>query len=396
MSARTTNDDDDLVALLIDLVDTPSVNPSLDATGGGEAAVAALVADWARLAGLDVTTVAPDSCRPNVLVTSHPQPSPSSGPARRPTLLLCAHLDTVGNDDRPIEARRDGDRLHGRGTYDMKAGLAAALMACRHAARTNAATRIVVAAVADEEHASRGMMQVLDHLDPTTIDAAIVTEPTELEVAIAHKGFVWMRVDVSGVAAHGSRPELGCDAIMALGPILMGLDALDRDLATRPHALLGPGSVHASMVTGGRDWSTIPAAARLDIERRTLPGESLAKVERELRQVVEMARAGDPRVQMSVETMLVREPLATAPDDELVTAVCNAARSVTGEDATPAGVSYWADSALLSAAGIPTVLFGPNGDGAHAELEWVSIPGTIATRDVLINVAANLDSRTDR
>ena len=319
-----------------------------------------------------------------MLVSSRPEAGEG------PTLLLCGHLDTVGTDGRAIEARRDGDRLHGRGAYDMKGGLVAALFACAEAARRDLPVRVVVAAVADEEHASIGMQEVLAHLDVTTIAAAIVTEPTELAVAIAHKGFVWHRIEVAGVAAHGSRPQLGHDAIMDLGPILTRLGSLDRDLATRPHELLGPGSLHASTVAGGRDWATIPEHATLDVERRLLPGESAATADADLARVLEQAARDRPDMAATATTVLVRDPLHTDEGHPFVATVRAAADQVLGTIGTPGGVSYWADSAFISGAGIPTVLFGPNGEGAHAEVEWVSIAGTIATRDVLVAVAERL------
>ncbi|HKJ56479.1 MAG TPA: M20/M25/M40 family metallo-hydrolase [Nitriliruptoraceae bacterium] len=373
-----------LVDLLTELVEIPSVNPALDATGTGEAAVAAAVADWAASCGLHVERVGSDPTRPNVVVSSRLD----AGDA--PTLLLCGHLDTVGTEGRRIVARRDGDRLHGRGSYDMKAGLVASLEACRQVARRGAATRVVVAAVADEEHASRGMVEVLDHLDTSTIDAAIVTEPTELEVAVAHKGFVWVRIDFEGVAAHGSRPQLGHDAIMDLGPVLTMLADLDDDLAARPHPLLGPASLHASVVAGGRDWSTIPGHARLDIERRTLPGESRTTVEDEVETILATATRRRPGLAATATVRLVRDPLATDVEHPFVGTTLAAAGHVRSRPMTPVGVSYWADSAMIAAAGIPTVLFGPDGDGAHAEVEWVSVEGTCVTRDVLVDVAQRL------
>lgn len=373
-----------LLDLLVDLVDIPSVNPALDPTGTGEAAMAAAVADWSESCGLHVEQVGPDPARPSLVVSSRPDAGDG------PTLLLCGHLDTVGTDGRPIAARRDGDRLYGRGTYDMKAGLAAALETCRVMARRDADTRVVVAAVADEEHASRGMVDVLDHMDLSEVDAAIVTEPTELEVAVAHKGFVWQRIDVEGVAAHGSRPHLGRDAIMDLGPVLAGLATLDEGLAATTHPLLGAGSLHASMVSGGRDWSTIPDHVRLDVERRILPGETIETVEGDLAAVVAAAGMRRPGLAATATTVLVRQPLHTDVDHPLVVTALAAAADVRSREASPVGVSYWADSALISSAGIPTVLFGPDGDGAHAEVEWVSIAGTALTRDVLVAVAERL------
>src|ERR671916_2980631 len=157
----------------------------------------------------------------------------------------------------------------------MKAGVAAALLGCRDAGALGLAGDVIVAAVADEEHASLGVQEVLRHVHA---DAAIVTEPTELEVLVAHKGFVWAEVAVTGRAAHGSRPHLGVDAIVKTGPILTAIGALDEALGEREHPLLGRGSVHASVVEGGVEMSSYPERCVLGLERRTLPGDTRADV----------------------------------------------------------------------------------------------------------------------
>ena len=259
----------------------------------------------------------------------------------------------------------------------MKAGLAAALLACREAARHDLAGDVIVAAVADEEHASLGVQEALQAIEA---DAAIVTEPTELAVAIAHKGFVWSEIEVTGRAAHGSRPHLGVDAILKTGPILTALGALD---ARRTHPLLGGGSLHASLIEGGEELSSYPARCVLKLERRTLPGQSAADVERELDALLERCRAADPELVVERRTLLVREPFELDPDAELVRLVGD----VLGPDVSAGGVSYWADSALIAAAGIPTVLLGPVGAGAHAAEEWVSVDSTETLTRALIEIA---------
>ncbi len=266
---------DGLLELLSDLVAIDSVNPSLVPGGAGESEIAAFVADWARRAGLEADVLEATPGRPSVVVRAR-----GTGGGR--TLLLCGHLDTVtveGMTDAPHTPRLDGDRLHGRGAYDMKAGVAAALIACREAAALGLAGDVVVAAVADEEHASLGVQEVLRSVQA---DAAIVTEPTELELVVAHKGFVWAEIEVTGVAAHGSRHELGVDAIVKSGPILSALGELDAALGERTHTLLGRGSVHASKIEGGEELSSYPARCVLGLERRTLPGDTAAGVEAEL------------------------------------------------------------------------------------------------------------------
>jgi acetylornithine deacetylase len=284
----------------------------------------------------------------------------------------------------PHSPRIDGDRLYGRGAYDMKAGLAAALIACREAAALDLAGDVIVAAVADEEHASLGIQEVLASVGA---DGAIVTEPTELQLVVAHKGFVWSEVEVSGRAAHGSRPHLGVDAIVKAGPILAALGALDEELEKRTHPLLGRPSVHASKIRGGEEMSSYPARCVLGLERRTLPGESARSVEAELASLLEGCRAADPGLEAEQRTLLVREPFEVDPGAEFVTTVGDAVATELGEPPTIGGASYWADAAYIAAAGIPTVMLGPGGEGAHAIEEWVSISDTEAVARALVAVA---------
>ena len=311
------------------------------------------------------------------------------GRAAARTLLLCGHIDTVGvhGMSEPHAPRVDGDRLYGRGAYDMKAGVAAALIACRDAAALGLAGDVVVAAVADEEHASLGIQEVLRDI---RADAAIVTEPTELELVVAHKGFVWLRVDVEGRAAHGSRPHLGVDAIVKAGPILTAIGELDARLAGQTHPLLGRGSVHASHVAGGGELSSYPASCVIELERRTLPGETAADVERELAALLDGCRAADPQLRATQRTLLVREPFEVARDADIVAVVRAAAGEALGGEPPIGGASYWADAAFIAAAGIPTVMFGPGGEGAHADVEWVSVSDTELVARTLTAVAARV------
>jgi len=358
---------DDLTDLLSKLVEIDSVNPALVEGGAGEERIADFVAEWAREAGLEAELVGE---RPSAIVRAR-----GSGGGR--TLLLCGHIDTVnveGMSD-PHVARVEGDRLYGRGAYDMKSGVASALIACREAAKLGLAGDVVVAAVADEEHASLGVQAALRHV---SADAAIVTEPTELEIAIAHKGFIWAEIELTGRAAHGSRPHLGVDAIVKAGPVLTALGELDRSLGGREHPLLGRGSVHASVISGGVEMSSYPAECVIGIERRTLPGETAADVEAELEALLERCRAADPELVVEKRMGLVREPFEVDPDAEVVKAL---------GDREPVGVSYWADSAFISAAGIPTVLYGASGEGAHAQVEWVSLDATETVARTLVEVA---------
>jgi acetylornithine deacetylase len=287
------------------------------------------------------------------------------------SLLLNAHVDTVGvaGMDAPHEPRVADGRLYGRGAYDMKGALAAILDAA--AGLPELRGDVILTAVADEELASIGTEAVLGRV---RADAALVVEPTELRVAIAHKGFVGFELETHGVAAHGSRPRLGVDAIADMGPVLVALKELDRRLESAAHhPLVGRGSVHASLIEGGQEFSSYPARCLLTGERRTIPGESVENVERELREV-----AGGAEVRLTVG----RDPFEIAPDEPFAQVVMRAA----GED-EPVGVSFWADSGLIAAAGIPTVLFGPAGEGAHGEVEWVELASLERVRDVVRAVA---------
>jgi acetylornithine deacetylase len=353
-----------LTDLVASLVSIDSINPDLIAGAAGERELADFVREWCERAGLEVQVVGPTE-RPSVIAIAR-----GSGGGR--SLLLNAHLDTVGvaGMGAPFEPRIEDGRLYARGAYDMKGALAAILDAAAKVGDLRG--DVIVTAVADEELASIGTAAVLKRV---IADAAIVVEPTELKLAVAHKGFVGFEIETHGVAAHGSRPHLGVDAIAKMGPILVALKVLDHRLqAGEQHPLVGPGSVHASLIVGGQEFSSYPARCLLSGERRTIPGETIAKVEAELRS---LAVDAEWRVTVS------REPFEVAADDAFVETVAN----VTGET-EPVGVSFWADSGLIAGAGMPTVLYGPIGDGAHAEVEWVDLDSVERVRDVVLRVAA--------
>jgi len=376
---------DDVLTLTRELMAIDSVNPSLVPGGAGESAVVAAIAAWAGRHGLEAQVLEETPGRPSVLVRAR-----GTGGGR--SLLLCGHVDTVTVDGMtdPHEPRLEGDRLHGRGGYDMKAGVAAALIACRDAAALDLRGDVVVAAVADEEHASLGVQEALAALvasDAPLPAGAVVTEPTELELVVAHKGFAWVEIEITGVAAHGSRPHLGVDAIVKAGPVLTALGELDGALGSATHPLLGRGSIHASTIEGGAELSSYPARCVVGVERRTLPGETGEDVDAEIGALLDRCRAADPDLVASHRVTLVREPFEVDRDGELVDVVSAAAEAVLGDAPPVTGASYWADAAFLQAAGIPTVMLGPVGEGAHAVEEWVSVDATVRVTRTLVEVA---------
>ncbi len=362
------------------LVTIDSVNPDLVPGGQGEAEIAAFVAGWARQRGLEVEVVEPVPGRPSVIARAR-----GSGGGR--SLVLCAHLDTVGvaGMAEPFVARIVGDRLYGRGALDMKGALAACMLAAVTAARQRLRGDVVLAAVADEEVASLGAHALVERL---RADGAVVAEPCGGEVCIAHKGFVWLRVEVLGRAAHGSQPEAGVDAIARTGPILSGIAALDRRLRTGPHyPLLGTGSVHASLIEGGQEMSSYPQRCRVGLERRTVPGEDAALARVELEEIIAAARSQIPDLDARVEVTLAREPFQVDPALPVVQATVDAFSAVEGRRPQLVGAGGWMDSAVFLEAGIPAVVVGPLGDGAHATVEWVDMASLERLVRVLVATA---------
>ncbi len=359
--------DQELFDLAARLVSIDSVNPDLVPGSRGEADIAAFVAEWSRRKGLEVhveETSLPG--RPNVIAVAR-----GTGGGR--SLMLNAHLDTVGvaGMENPfLPAIRDG-RLHGRGSMDTKAALAAFMTATAAAPEHRLRGDVILTAVVDEEYASAGTEAVVKRWKS---DGAVVGEPTGLRIITSHKGFAWLEIETRGVAAHGSRPDAGIDAIAKMGRVLVALEAMGRRLSAGPsHALLGTGTIHASLIAGGQELSSYPACCRLSIERRTIPGERPDAVEEQLRgELVQMARE-DPAFRAEVRSIFSREPMETPTEASIVKTLAAAFQSTTGRSATLGGMSAWMDSSLLSKAGIPAVILGPTGEGLHGENEWVEL-----------------------
>jgi acetylornithine deacetylase len=355
------------------------VNPTLVPGAPGEREIASAVADAMRRAGLDVTLEDAAPGRPNVVGVLE-------GRSRGRTLMFCGHTDTVGvagmaDPFAPIE--RDG-RLYGRGAQDMKGGVAAMIDAARAVAASGFASgRLIVAAVVDEEHSSIGAETLVK---TWRADAAIVTEPTDLAIAVGHKGFAWVEVEVLGRAAHGSRPAEGEDAILRLGRVLARLEALDRALQARPpHALVGAASLHASFVEGGRELSSYPDRAVLQMERRTLPGEPESIALEEVTAILDAVARDDPSFRASATAMFSRPAYEVPADHELPRALAAAVAAV-GVVPRTTGASFWTDAAVLGHAGTASILFGPGGAGLHSVEEYVNVADVSVCRDALVEV----------
>lgn len=372
----------DAQGLLLALVATDSRNPDLVPGAPGEGAIARLLADVLKSWGMRVEFQEAAPGRPNVIARA----GKASGGR---SLLFNGHIDVVAVDGMahsPFGAEvRDG-RLYGRGASDMKAGVAAMCAAAHRATSRGLTGELVVAAVVDEEYKSAGTRALVE--GGVRTDAAIVTEPTGLTIMPAHRGFTWVTVDCRGRAAHGSRYDLGVDAVLHASYVMAALSDFEREeLLTHTHPLLGHASMHAGTISGGSGWSTYPESCRLEIERRTLPGENSEQVVGEITSVCDRVRQRVPALQATVRHVFSQLPSDVAVDAPICRALSDA---LTGrrEKVSVAGMSAWTDAALLNAAGIPAICFGP-GDMtlAHANSEWVELAEVDRACDVLTDLA---------
>jgi acetylornithine deacetylase len=375
----------DGVALARELVRIDSRNPSLVANGPGEQAVARSVADVLESWGLEARLQEAEPGRPNVIATLR---GTGGGGVGARSLMLNGHLDVVGIDGMvhaPFDALERGGRIYGRGACDMKGGVAAM---CAAAARLRGTVKgdVVVAAVVDEEWKSIGTAALI--AAGIRADAAVVTEPTRLAIMPAHKGFAWIEVCVHGRAAHGSRWDIGVDAIRYAGLLLAELDRVDEDdLSRHTHALLGRPSLHAAFIEGGIGLSTYPDRCVFRVERRTIPGERLEDVRREIDQACARVRERRPEFRADVELLFSQPPSDVALDAPIVRAL-DAALRERDVGVSVQGMSAWTDAALLNESGIPAICFGPGNMAlAHAAEEYIEVQEIERATEVLVALA---------
>ncbi len=370
----------DTIDILRDMIAIDSVNPSLDAEHPGEGNVARAVAVDLRKMGLDVEFQKAAPGRPNVIGVL------DSGKAG-PSMMFCGHTDTVGVDgmERPFDPEYTDGKIYGRGSQDMKGGLVAMMGAAGVLAEAGGPSvgRLIVAAVIDEEYSSIGARALIKDW---TADAAVVGEPTDMSVAVGHKGFEWVEIDVGGRAAHGSRPAEGLDAILRMGRVLSRLEGLDRNLQARtPHQLMGTASLHASLIEGGKEWSTYPDKCTLRMERRTVAGEagriSLSEVESILREL----RAEDPEFRADARYVFGQPPYETPSDHPIASGLEKAMKGI-GRTTNRSAMTFWTDAAVLGEAGIPSVIFGPTGEGLHSIKEYVVADDVLVCQAALVEL----------
>ncbi len=375
-------DASEIIDLLKGLIRINSVNPSLVPGAPGEAEIAEHIGEFMSGIGLEtmVEDVEPGRCNAVGILR---------GTGGGPTLMLNGHTDTVGIDYMeidPLDPVVEKGRMYGRGTFDMKGGLAAILAATEAVVDSGVEFRgdLVVAAVCDEEYASIGTERVVDQV---RADAAIIGEPTELNILVAHKGFAWVDIETRGVAAHGSAWQVGVDAIAKMGKVQVGLERLQEEtFMKKKHALVGPPSVHSSIIQGGRELSTYPDQCRLQLERRLIPGETREEVDEEMRRLLSSIHELDPKFDGSHEITFFRGPMEVSPDEGICRLLSNCAEEVTGERPVFVGGSGWLDTQIIWGRGTPAVAFGPVGSGAHSAVEYVEVDSVIKAARILERV----------
>ena len=307
------------------------------------------------------------------------------GAGKSKSLLLNAHLDTVGvtGMQEPFSgAIRDG-KLYGRGSYDMKASIAAMLTVMKGFvdADVQLAGDLLFTTVVDEEYGSKGTEHLVKHY---SADAAILTEPTNLRICCAHRGFAWIEIITRGRAAHGARHHEGIDANIHMGRVLVEIEKLSQDLLKgEEHPLLGTASIHVPLIQGGTSQSVYSARCQIELERRLLPNHALDDVHDEIQAILDRLSAQDPQFNATMNLFFSRNPYEIDPSTEIVKIVKGATQSVLSVEPEIYGELWWMDSALLADAGMETVIIGPTGDGIHADEEWVEIESVVQLAQIL-------------
>ena len=379
---------ENLLNLLQELIRINSVNPSLSPTGAGEHKIALFLKQYLANLGLEVHLQEVKENRINVIAVL-------KGSGKGKSIMLCGHTDTVSVDRMeidPFKAEFIDGKVYGRGAFDMKGGLAAQIIAVQSIIEAGITLQgdVILALVADEEYASIGMESLLKEYSS---HAAIICEPTNLDIVIAHKGFSWFNVEIFGCSAHGSRPDKGIDAIVKAGKVLTEFETLGKKvLSQKNHQLLGSPSVHASMIRGGIELSTYPDYCKIEFERRNLPGEDSTAIAGEIDNILCDVRSKDAQLKADFEVFFSRPAFEISKEAAIVQSLVRAHHTLGMETPEFKGQGGWMESALLLEAGIPPAIFGPSGNGAHAAIEYVDFDSVVSTTEILIKTLVDFCS----
>ncbi len=376
-----------LISTLQELVRINSVNPSLSENGPGEEAISLYIAD--HLKKLNIFTEIDRLGEGRFNVTGI-----IKGKGSGRSIMLNAHMDTVDvtHMKDPFSASIVDGKLYGRGAQDMKASIAAILSMAKIIQDNKVSLKgdIILSFVADEEYNSIGTEHALKKYHT---DGAIVTEPSDLNICIAHKGFGLFELTTQGRAAHGGLPEEGIDANMHMAAVMQELSLMsDQIKEIKAHPFLGRPSIHIPRLEGGSAPFMYADQCKLILERRTLPGEKEADMLQSLKAI--NRKLSKRKIKAEVGTLMWRDGFEADQDGPMVTSLCDAYKDVTGKNANFIGHSWWEDSALISEKGIDTVVFGPTGHGLHSAVEWVDIQSVATMADILFNTATLYCNKT--
>lgn len=366
------------------LVQINSVNPGLAPDGPGEEEIGTFIRDTLNDLSVpcDIETLSPG----RVNVTAR-----IKGSGDGPSLMLNAHTDTVGvtGMKEPFSGRIDGNRLYGRGAYDMKGSIAAILAAAKALKENDVQLKgdLILSFVADEEYESIGAQALVKNL---TADAAIVTEPTDLNLCLAHRGFGVFKITTEGKTAHGGRHDHGIDANLMMGSVLAELNTLAQRLPKENrHSLCGEASLHVPLISGGRSLFVYSNSCIIHVERRTIPGETKEQITAELQSILDRLSSQDPGFRATIESDIWRSPYEVDKSSTIVHATKKAASACLGKEPEIIGHTWWEDSAIFGDAGIETVILGPAGGGIHEDVEWVELDSVHQLAEILYQTAVD-------
>ncbi len=377
------------ISTLQKLVRINSVNPGLESDGPGEEEIGRFIFSLLEELGIEAELDELEAGRVNVTGII-----PGSGGGR--SLMLNAHMDTVGITGMkdPFSGKIENGKLYGRGSYDMKGSIAAIVAAAKAIREERGVLKrdIVLSFVADEEHESIGAQALVKRLKT---DAAIVTEPTGLDICLAHRGFGVYRITTLGKTAHGGRHRQGVDANTRMGLLLAELDKLSKQLPEqKKHPLCGEASMHVPLICGGRSLYIYAGECTAHVERRTLPGETEAEIESDLYEIIHRLERAVPDFQVNVEKVIWRSPYEIDENARIVKVAAAAASAVLGSKPGFIGHTWWEDSSIFGEAGIESVIIGPKGDGLHEDIEWVDTDSVIALAEILYHTSVRFSGAT--
>lgn len=369
-----------VIQTLQDLVKINSVNPFLEPSGKGEREIGTYIHNCLLSLGFDSEIFNLGNNQVNVICRWE-------GTGNGKTLAMNAHMDTVGIEGmtEPFVGRIEGNQLFGRGAYDMKGSIAAMLGVAKQFAtnKPSISGDLILTFVADEEYESVGTQELLKNFKA---DACIVTEPTDLKICLGHRGFGVYEITTFGKIAHGGLHREGVDANMMMGRVLHALDKLSIALSrTKTNPLCGEASLHVPIIQGGQSLFIYAGECKINVERRTIPGESKNDVYTELQGILDQLSNEDTKFSASLKNLIWRNPYEVKADAPIVKSLQRQMPKNSINDFI--GHTWWEDSGLFGEAGIETVIIGPRGGGIHQPIEWVELDSVVELSKILYNTA---------